>query len=372
MKHGVACCDAKGQPEWFRLVRDWAICWAGKEKFMRLTRRDAMIATIASQALPALAQAQVAAQGPAPSIASSERPVRLIAPFSEAGAADIAARRFARHAQRHLAGAAHPILVENMPGASGARGTAAVARAEADGNTLLLARVASSAILPAIDPRTPYRVEDFTWLGLLDANPFVICVAQGAPWPDLPALLAALHADARPRLRFATSGPATILDLGVRKMFVLAGLPLDAADAVATRGGGDALAALLAGEAEFVGNNLGDMMQALSDGRVRALAVSGAARLPLLPGVPTTTEAGLPEMAQLAGWSAIAGPAHLPEAVGLYWRGVIARTGADPAWIAETEAGGSVPRITGGAGALAHVRAQIAFYQDIARRLNLG
>ena len=339
---------------------------------MRLTRRDAMIAAIASQVLPAVAQAQVAAQAPVSELAPSERPVRLIAPFSEAGAADIAARRFARHARRHLAGAAHPILVENMPGASGALGTAAVARAEPDGHTLLLARVASSAILPAIDPRTPYRAEDFTWLGLLDANPFVICVAQGAPWPDLPALLEALHADAGPRLRFATSGPATILDLGVRKMFVLTGLPLDAADAVETRGGGEALGALLGGEAEFLGNNLGDMMGAIRAGRVRPLAVSGAVRLSLLPQVPTTTELGLPDMAHLAGWSAIAGPANLPEAVSLYWRGVIARTGADPAWIAETEAGGSIPRISGGTAALAHVRAQIAFYQDIARRLNLG
>lgn len=334
---------------------------------MRLTRRDAMSATVASFALTAPGKAQ-----PARDMAPPARPVRLIAPFSEAGAADIAARRFARHAQRHLMGAAHPILVENMPGASGAVGSAAVARAAADGYTLLLARVASSAILPAMDARTPYGVGDFTWLGLLDTNPFVVCVAAGAPWADLPALLAALRVDARPRLRFATSGPATILDLGVRKMFVLAGLPIDAADALATRGGGDALAALLAGEAEFVGNNLGNMIGAIRTGRARALAVSGATRLALLPHVPTTTEAGLPDMAPLAGWSAIAAPAHLPETVALYWEGVIARTGADPAWIAQTGAEGSVPRITDGAGARAHVLAQIAFYQDIARRLNLG
>ncbi len=336
---------------------------------MRWTRRIAL-ATAASFALPARARSQA---GPAAgALALPERPVRLIAPFSEAGAADIAARRFARHAQRHLAGAAHPIQVENMPGASGALGTGTVARAEADGYTLLLARVASSAILPAIDRRTPYGVEDFTWLGLLEANPFVICVAQGAPWADLPALIEALRIDAVPRLRFTTSGPATILDLGVRKMFVLAGLPIDAADAVATRGGGDALAALLAGEAEFIGNNLSDMMDALRAGQVRALAVSGGARLALLPGVPTTSEAGLPDMASLSGWSAIAGPANLPETVSLYWQGVIARTGADPDWIAQTLAGGSLPRITDGAGAQAHVQAQIAFYRDIARRLNLG
>jgi tripartite-type tricarboxylate transporter receptor subunit TctC len=334
---------------------------------MRLTRRAALVSSVGLLALDGGA----VAQGPLLANPVAERPVRLIAPFSEGGAADIAARRFARHAQRHM-GAAHPILVENMPGASGAVGSAAVARAEPDGYTLLLARVASSAILPATDARTPYGVDDFTWLGLLDANPFVICVASGAPWADLPALLAALRIDARPRLRFATSGTATILDLGVRRMFILAGLPLDAADALATRGGGDALAALLAGEVEFVGNNLGDMMPAIRAGHVRALAVSGDARLPLLPGVPTTTEAGLPDMAHLSGWSAIAGPAHLPEPVSLYWQGVIARTGTDPDWLGQTQAEGSVPRITDGAGTRAHVLAQIAYYQEIARRLNLG
>lgn len=299
-------------------------------------------------------------------------PVRLLAPFSEGGVADIAARRFARHAARHMGSGAPPLRVENMPGASGALGTAAVARAAPDGETLLLARVASSAILPATDPRTAYGVDDFTWLGLLDANPFVIAVRMGAPFADLRALLSRLHDAAQPPLRFATSGPATILDLGIRKMFVLAGLPIDAAEAVATRGGGEALAAMLAGEADFLGGNLGEMMEAIRARRVRPLAIAGHERLPLLPRVPTTAEAGLPDMAHLSGWSAIAAPAGLPDDVARHWEGVIRRTGADPRWIRETEAEGSRSIITDGAGARAHVLAQIALYRDIARRLGLG
>lgn len=299
-------------------------------------------------------------------------PVRLIAPFSEGGVADIAARRFARHATRHMGAGAPPLRVENMPGASGALGTAAVARAAPDGETLLLARVASSAILPATDPRTGYGVDDFTWLGLLDANPFVIAVPAGAPFADLPALLARLHDTVQPPLRFATSGPATLLDLGIRKMFVLAGLPIDAAEAVATRGGGEAVAALLSGEADFLGGNLGDMMEAIRARRVRPLAIAGTARLPLLPDVPSTAEAGLPDMAYLSGWSAIAAPARLPDDLTRHWEGVIQRTGADPRWIRETEAEGSRPLVTDGAGARAHVLAQIALYRDIARRLGLG
>lgn len=329
---------------------------------MYITRRVAMIVAGFGLTHSALAS---------PDTAPAQAPVRLIAPFSAGGAADIAARTFATHAARHLAGATHPILVENMPGASGALGTAAVARAEADGNTLLLARVGSSAILPAMDARTPYGVDDFTWIALLDENPFVICVRDDAPWQSLPELLHALR-DGTERVRFATSGPATILDLGVRKMLVLAGLPIDAADAVATRGGGDALDALLAGEAQFLGNNLGDMMQAIRQGSVRVLAASGNNRLPELPEIPTTTEAGLADMAPLAGWSALAAPANLPETVRLYWEGVAARTGQDPAWLAATRAVGSVPRVLIGQEARAHVLAQIEFYRELSARLNLA
>lgn len=321
--------------------------------------RRILLTTATFGLLPIMARAQPA-------------PVRLIAPFSEGGVADTAARRFARHAARHMGPGAPQLSVENMPGASGALGTAAVARAAPDAQTLLLARVASSAILPATDPRTSYGVDDFTWLGLLEANPFVIAVPAGAPFTDLPALLSRLHEVPQPPLRFATSGPATLLDLGIRKMFVLAGLPIDAAEAVATRGGGEAVAALLAGEADFLGGNLGDMIEAIRARRLRPLAIAGNARLPLLPDVPSTAEAGLADMAHLSGWSAIAAPARLPDELARYWEGVIQRTGADPRWIRETEAEGSRPIITDGAGARAHVLAQTRFYRDIARRLGLG
>lgn len=324
-----------------------------------IARRTLMLTCLAA---PALAQA------PGPVL---DRPVTLVAPFSAGGAADIAARLFAAHAVRHLGQPGQPIIVENRTGASGAIGTQYVARAKPDGHTLLLARVGSSAILPATDPRTPYTVEDFTWLALLDENPFVICVRADAPWRDLPALIAAIRA-APGTLNFATSGPATILDLGIRHMLASAGLPIDAAQAVPFRGGGEALTALLGGHAQFVGNNLGDMLGAIQQGQVRALVVSGEARLPNLPGVPTAAEAGLPALSQLAGWNALAAPASLPEPVLAFWSRVARATAGDPEWLAATRRTGSVPRYLDGAAMRAMVEAQIALYRNLARRLNLG
>lgn len=300
-----------------------------------------------------------------------ERPVTLVAPFSAGGAADLAARLFAAHAPRHMGQPTQPIIVENRTGASGSIGTQYVARARADGHTLLLARVGSSAILPATDPRTPYAVEDFTWLALLDENPFVVCVRADAPWLNLAALLAAIRA-APGTLNFATSGPATILDLGIRHMLASAELPIDAAQALPFRGGGEALTALLGGHAQFVGNNLGDMLGAIQQGQVRALAVSGEARLASLPNVPTAAQAGLPALSALAGWNALAAPANLPEPVLEFWSRVARATTADAEWLAATRRLGSVPRYLDGPATRAHVEAQIALYRDLARRLNLG
>lgn len=325
-----------------------------------ITRRGAVAGAAALLSAPAGAQMPVL-----------DRPVALVAPFSAGGAADIAARIFAAHAPRHMGASAQPIMVENRTGASGAVGTQYVARARPDGQTLLLARVGSSAILPATDARTPYTVEDFTWLALLDENPFVICVRADAPWATLDALIVAIRA-APGQLNFATSGPATILDLGVRHMLAASNLPIDAAQALPFRGGGEALTALLGGQAQFVGNNLGDMLGAIQQGQVRALVVSGDEPLASLPGVPTAAEAGVPDLSALAGWNALAAPANLPEPVTEFWTRVITATARDPAWLAATRRIGSVPRLLDGPATQAHVTAQIALYRDLAQRLNLG
>uniref|UniRef100_UPI0022EB20FD tripartite tricarboxylate transporter substrate binding protein n=1 Tax=Falsiroseomonas oryzae TaxID=2766473 RepID=UPI0022EB20FD len=318
----------------------------------------------AAAALPARAQA------PYP-----DRPVVIVAPFAAGGAADIAARTLAAHAPRVMARAlgktAEPVMVvENRLGASGAVGTVHVQRARPDGHTLLLARVGSAAIVPALDPRAPYAWDDFTMLGLLDENPYVVCVRADAPWRTLAELISAIR-EAPGRLNFATSGPQTILDLGMRHMMVQAGLAHDAAVAIPFRGGGEALTALLAGQAQFVGNNLADMAGALAGGQIRALAVSGAARLPAYPGVPTAAEAGAPALADMAGWNALFGPPGLPEPVVAAWTRTLSAMAQDTGWLEATRRLGSVPRILDPEATRRHVAQQVALFRDLARRIGL-
>ncbi len=326
----------------------------------QLTRR-ALTAGLAVTLLPWGARAQSA---------YPERPVTLIVPFSAGGAADIAGRTLAAHAPRYLPTPSAGMVVENRTGASGAVGTGFVARAKPDGQTLLLARIGSSAILPATDPRTPYAWDEFSMLGLLDENPFVVCVPATSSWKTLGELAAALR-EGPGRLNFATTGPATLLDLGVRHLFASLGLPIDAGVAIPFRGGADAVAAVLGGQAQFIGNNLSDMAGAIAGGQLRALVVGTADRLPSLPGVPTAREADVEPLARIAGWNALFGPPGLPEPVIAAWAGAIARLRQDRDWLTATRRVGSIPRLLEPDETREYVRAQVALYRELAKRLGL-
>jgi tripartite-type tricarboxylate transporter receptor subunit TctC len=355
-------------------------CWRAAPRFGSIaaredptamtTRRRLLATPLALAALPAQGQAQTQGQATYP-----DRPVVIVAPFAAGGAADIGARTLAAHAPRVMArilarAAEPPMIVENRLGASGAVGTLHVQRARPDGLTLLLARVGSAAVVPALEARPPYAWDDFTMLGLLDENPYVVCVRADAPWRSLAELIAALR-EAPGRLNFATSGPQTILDLGIRHMMVSAGLAPDAAVAIPFRGGGEALTALLGGQAQFVGNNLADMAGALAGGQVRALAVSGETRLPSLPDVPTAAEAGMPALAEMAGWNALFGPPGLAEPAVAAWTRTLAALATDAGWLEATRRLGSVPRILGPAETRAHVARQVALFRDLGKRLGL-
>ncbi len=315
-------------------------------------------------ALPLLAAPAARAEAAYP-----ERSITVVAPFSAGGAADLAARILAAQAPR-LMHTQQVMVVENRVGASGAIGTSHVQRARPDGYTLLLARVGSSAILPATDPRTPYAWDEFTMLGLLDENPFVVCVRADSPFRKLEELIAALR-DQPGKLNFATTGPATILDLGVRQMFIAAGLPLDAGTAVPFRGGGEAVAALVGGQVQFIGNNLTDTSAAIANRQLRALVVGTPARLATLPGVPTAKELDMPAMQALAGWNALFGPPGLSAEVTTTWERCLDRLGHDRDWLAAVRRLGGVPRVLNGAATREYVGAQVALYRDLAKRLGL-
>ncbi|WP_165943274.1 Bug family tripartite tricarboxylate transporter substrate binding protein [Roseicella aquatilis] len=332
------------------------------ETSMRRPSRRALIGS-----LPLLAGLP-AARAAAPAYPAT--PVTLVVPFSAGGAADIAARLLARHAPRHLPNPAATLRVENRAGASGALGTLAVARARPDGQTLLLARVASSAILPATDPRTPYAWDEFSMLGLLEETPFIICVREDSPFETLRDLLNTLR-EKPGTASFATTGPATLLDLGIRHLFATAGLPIDAGLATPFRGGGEAVAALIEGRVQFLGTNLSDALPSLKAGRLRGLAIGTPERLRILPAVPTAREAEVPGLASVTGWSALFGPPGLEEEPARAWIAALAALRQDKAWQDGVQATGGIPRLLGPQGTRDFLATQMAFYRELGRRLGL-
>ena len=296
-----------------------------------------------------------------------DRPITVISPFAAGGDADIAARNLAPVAQRVLG---QSVIVVNRAGASGAIGSLAVRNAKPDGYTLLLARVGSQAVLPALQKSLDYQWNSFTFLGLLELNPLVCAVRADSAHKTLADLAEALRA--RPgKLNYSTSGAGTILNFGPQLLFDVLGLGKDAAVQIAYKGGSEAALALIAGDVDFTCGNLTSLIGNLKGGKLRALVTTTPERLKDLPEVPTAREAGYPQLEAIVGWSALYGPPGLGQDIVARWVAVLAAAARDAQWIAATEKAGSAPRVLTPAETEKFVAEQYAVYDKLGRRLGL-
>ena len=292
------------------------------------------------------------------------KPVQIIAPFSAGGDADLAARALASVLPRYLKG--QSAVVVNRTGASGSIGSEAVARAAPDGYTLLLGRVGSQAVLPALASKLGYRWNDYTFLGLLELNPYVCMVRADSPIRSFPELVDAIRA--RPgKLTYSTAGFGTIHEMGPRMMFDAFKLGRDAAVQVPFKGGGDAVVAILSGQVDFGCGNLGPANPQIQAGKVRALMVTLPERYRDIPDVPTAREIGAEAMERIVGWSVLLGPPGMSRELQAFWAGVLAQVARDPDWIRATEKIGSVPRILPAAETERFIREQVETYERIGK-----
>jgi tripartite-type tricarboxylate transporter receptor subunit TctC len=295
------------------------------------------------------------------------RPLMLVVAFAPGSDADLSARNLANHARSHLGN--QTIVVVNRPGASGAIGTTAVRNATPDGYTLLLARIATHAILPATDKSIPYKWNEFTMLSVLELNPYVCAVKSDAPYRSMVDLIDEIRRNPG-KLNFSTVGSGTIQNMGPQYLFSLTGLPRDAAVGIPYKGSGDLTAALLGGQVQFACNNLGTLLPHLQSGGLRALMTTTANRLPEVPAVPTARELGWPDMEKLAAWSALMGPPGLPQPVVQRWTEVLAQLAKDAAWLAGTRKLGGIPAIRSPEETGRFVRSQYELYDALAQRLD--
>ena len=296
-----------------------------------------------------------------------DRPITVIVPFSAGGDADIAARNLAVVAQRTLG---QSLVMVNRAGASGAIGSSAVHTARPDGYTLLLARVGSQVVLPALQEGLNYKWNDFTFLGLLELNPVVCAVRSESGYKTLKDLVDALRAKPG-KLNYSTSGAATILNFGPQLLFDVLKLGKDAALQIAYKGGGEAAMAVLAGDVDFSCGNLTSMIGNIKGGKLHALVTTTPERLKDLPDVPTAREAGYPQLEAIVGWSALYGPPGMARDLVDRWVSTLAVAARDPQWLAATEKSGSIPRVMTPVETEKFAAGQYTVYEKLGRQLQI-
>jgi len=309
----------------------------------------------------ALACAQSFAQG------YPSKPITFVIPFAAGGDSDLSGRNVAQHASKYLNG--QPIVPVNRVGASGTIGALAVRNAAPDGYTLLVARIATHAIVPALDSKVPYKWDEFTMLALIELNPYICFVKGDSPYRTAGELIAAIRAQPG-KLNFSTAGVGTSQNMASQYLMTLAGLTKDHAVGIHYKGGGEVTTAVLGGQVQFACNNAPTVIQQVKAGALRALFVTPE-RLPELPDVPSAREAGYPDMEKIVGWTALMGPPGLPKDVVDRWVDVFARLAKDPDWQSGNAKIGGIAAIRSKEDTEKFVREQYELYDKLVTTLGI-
>jgi tripartite-type tricarboxylate transporter receptor subunit TctC len=240
--------------------------------------------------------------------AQAARSVRIIVPFTPGGSTDILARAIAPKLSAALG---QNVIIENRPGAGGSLGAAEAAKAEPDGNTLLMGHIGTLAVNPSIYPKLPYDpLSSFVPVAYVARVPNVLVVRTASPLRSLKDLVEA--ARARPgALSYSSGGNGsaahiTFESLKLRtKIFILQ---------IPYRGTAASVTDVIAGQVDCTFTGAPAVLPLVKSGRLRALAVSSPQRLAVAPDVPTVAESGYPGF-EADQWYGIVAPAGTPAAV---------------------------------------------------------
>jgi tripartite-type tricarboxylate transporter receptor subunit TctC len=271
---------------------------------MRIT----ILLTAGALATLAFAASAAQPQGKSVSAAYPVRPIRVIQPAPPGGASDVVLRAVA---QKLSEAVGQPVVVDNRPGAHGLIGNGLAARAPADGHTLLYGTVGTLAINSGLYRKLPYRMpEDFTPITQCVEQANLVLVTATLPAKSLRELVEL--AKARPgELSFSSAGSGSATHLGPEMFRARAGIDIKH---VPYKGAAAAAVALAGGEVQVLFVSPVTATPFIRTGRIRALAVSTASRIPQMPDVPTIAESGYPGFSYGA-WSGMLAPARTPRPV---------------------------------------------------------
>jgi tripartite-type tricarboxylate transporter receptor subunit TctC len=251
------------------------------------------------------------------------KPVTMVVPFAPGGTADIVARALVGRLGERLG---QQVVVDNRGGAGGTIGSDIVAKSRPDGYTLML-HTSTHVISPALYGNLRYDpVRDFEAVAMLADAPFVVGVNPQLPVKTLQDYIA--RAKAKPgQTTYGSSGNGTILHLAGEIFRQQAGVDMVH---VPYKGSGPATIDLIAGNIDSQFDSIVSLKTHIDAGKVRAIAVTGKNRSPMLPGVPTAAESGMPAY-QVTSWYGVLGPAGMPRAVVQKLNTEIGRAAMEPA-----------------------------------------
>ena len=238
----------------------------------------------------------------------TERPIRLIVPFQPGSSSDVIARIVSQRLAERLG---QQIVVDNRVGASATLGSEAVARADPDGYTMGLANTTTHASATALQAKPAYDpIKDFTPVVMIGSSPMVILATPKLAAQNIQELIAL--AKARPgTLNYASAGPGSIAHLTGALLEKMADIRMVH---VPYRGTAQSVIDLMEGRIELLMGTIAPSLAHVRDGKMRALATTGAKRNAQLPDVPTVAESGLAGY-EAGLWSAFVLPAKAPPAV---------------------------------------------------------
>jgi len=235
------------------------------------------------------------------------KPIRMVVPYPPGGPTDIVARVVGQKLSERLG---QPIVVDNRPGAGGNIGADAVAKSAPDGYTMLVATTAH-AINMTLFAKPGYNTRtDFAPVSMLTSGPLVLVTAPSTPASNVAELIAMAKANPG-KVTFASSGNGQSTHLSAELFDSMAGIRMTH---VPYKGSAPALTDVMAGQATVMFDTMLSAMPFVRDGKLRALAVTGAARSPAAPDIPTVAQAGLPGY-EATAWNALLVPAGTPAAV---------------------------------------------------------
>ena len=236
------------------------------------------------------------------------KPIRFVVPFPPGGGTDILSRIVTNKLTERLG---WQIVVDNKPGAGGNIGLDTVAKAPADGYTLVMGQTSNLAINPTLYTKLPYDpLKDFAPITLVSSVPLAIVVAAKSPYNSLASLISA--AKAKPdQIVFASPGSGTVSHLAGEMLQSAAGVKFVH---VPYKGASQAIPDLIGGRVAFYMSSLETAMPQIKGGNIRAVALTSVKRSPALPDVPTVAESGYKGF-EATTWFGVLAPAKTPNAV---------------------------------------------------------